>query len=71
MSTGQRVLAGFGAVVTSVVSYITYYRIKEKLKPFNSYTSSDEAINKLDLTDKYAIVTGSNSGLFVHSKQIC
>jgi len=63
MSIGQKVLAGFGAVAASAVTYIAYYRITEKMKPFNSYTTSDEAINGLDLTDKYAIVTGSNTGI--------
>ena len=65
MSVGQTILGSFGAVVASFMSYIVYYRITEKLKPFNSYTTSTEAIDGLDLTNKYAIVTGSNTGLFV------
>lgn len=62
MSLGQKILAGVGVAFASVCSYVTYYRITEKSYPFNSYSTSEQAINGLDLTDKYAIVTGSNTG---------
>jgi len=64
MSTGQRVLTAIGGAFASVSSYVLYYRITEKMSnKFNSYTSSREAINGLDLTNKVAIVTGCNTGI--------
>jgi len=63
MSTAQKVLAGVGAVVGYYVSYIAYYRVAETRYAFNSYTTSEQAINGLNLSNKCAIVTGSNTGI--------
>eukprot|EP01084_Bolivina_argentea_P077028 139654_1 len=53
----------FIAFVCAVITYILYYRITEKAKKFNAYTTSEEAINGMDLTNKYCIITGGNSGI--------
>eukprot|EP01083_Nonionella_stella_P207870 754769_1 len=50
-------------LVLAAVTYIIYYRITEKSKKFNSYTTAEEGINGMNLTNKYCIVTGSNSGI--------
>ena len=51
-------------------SYIGYqsirsiqFRLIEKSKKFNAYTTSEEAINGIDLSGKCAIVTGCNTGI--------
>eukprot|EP01084_Bolivina_argentea_P262705 444367_1 len=63
----QHIWSVAGSITISVaalsISYAAYYRMNEKQYPFNSYTTSTEAINGLDLTNKYAIVTGSNTGI--------
>lgn len=64
LSTGQKVAAGIGGAAVGLASYVTWYRITEKMSnKFNGYTTSREAINGLDLTDKVAIITGCNTGI--------
>jgi len=43
--------------------YVASYIFTEKKKKFNKFTTSEEAIDGKDLSDKWAIVTGSNNGL--------
>ena len=67
LSLTQKILAGVGGLVigfaTYATTYIIGYRIIEKRKPFNSYTTSVEAINGVNLSNKIAIVTGCNTGI--------
>ena len=52
----------FAFILVILVWYIVW-RISEKSHPFNAYTTSTEAMNGVNLTDKVAIVTGANSGI--------
>merc|ERR1719464_366788 len=63
LSKGQKVLAGIGGLFSSVATYIVYYRLSDKMSKFNSYTTSKQALDGIDLTGKTAIVTGCNTGI--------
>jgi len=63
LSVGQKIAVGVGSIFASVASYVVYYRISDKMRLFNSYTTSKDALANMDLTDKTAIVTGCNTGI--------
>ena len=44
-------------------AFVGAYIAVEKMKPFNKFTTAEEAINGVDLTGKTAIITGANIGL--------
>ena len=59
IASGALAVAGAARLVGKYVSY----RWNEKTKAFNSYTTSEEALNGLDLRSKTVIVTGANIGI--------
>lgn len=64
MSTPQRIpamiIAGAGA---GIASCMVWNRLMYKRGKFNSFTTSAEAMDGIDLSGKTAIITGSNIGL--------
>merc|ERR1719464_1255775 len=63
LSVAQKIAVGVGSIFASVASYVVYYRISDKMRPFNSYTTSREALAGMDLSGKTAVVTGCNTGI--------
>ena len=49
--------------VAALMAFVSWYRMTERALPFNSYTTSAEAMNSIDLSGKVAIITGSNKGI--------
>lgn len=52
-----------GGAGASLVSWLLWHRVTNKMKKFSGYTTSVEALNGMDLSGKVAIVTGSNAGI--------
>jgi len=63
LSVAGKIAVGVGSIFASVASYVVYYRVTDKMRKFNSYTTSMEALDGMDLTGKTAIITGSNTGI--------
>ena len=60
--------AGFGKIIlgtylTYMIAIYGYAYIKEKSRPFNSRSTSDQVLEGIDLSGKYTIVTGCNTGI--------
>ena len=64
MSKPQKLATGMiGGAGASLVSWLLWHRVTNKMKKFSGYTTSVEALNGMDLSGKVAIVTGSNAGI--------
>ena len=63
LSGRQRVGLAVGAGALYFTSKYLLFRWGEARKPFNKYTTNEDAIDELDLGGKMAIVTGCNIGI--------
>jgi len=59
----KAIIGGVAAYIGSVSLYALYFRVSSKRQKFNAYTTSTEAINGVDLSNKVAIITGCNTGI--------
>ena len=60
--------AGFGKIILGtlaayMISIYVHAYIQQKSRPFNSRSTSDEVMACIDLSGKYAIVTGCSAGI--------
>merc|ERR1719320_763121 len=59
----KTVIGGVAAYIGGISLYALYFRVSSKRKKFNAYTTSTEAINGIDLSNKVAIIIGCNTGI--------
>ena len=67
LTTTKQVLVVSGALTTGctvlMISVTLHWRMQEKSREFNGYTTAEQALGNMNLNGKTAIVTGSNSGI--------
>ena len=58
---GATSILGVYAVYLAIIYGVQY--VREKSRPFNAFSTSDEVMKDVNLSGKYAIVTGCNTGI--------
>ena len=60
---GQTALYGFLAYLTYYIFLLVRAYLRESSRKFNARSTGDQVMKNVDLSNKYAIITGCNSGL--------